>query len=369
MYLMKVPPFMSIEPKEFSHLSFQPPSTDHHSMGPASTAFSAFKTAATTVRWRRSPANPNVAQSNARINRWADGRLTLQLASDPKAHYEIDGNSLAPPQRNTSKPTPNTTQASRDSGSAPTKDNYTYLAVGMAAMESLRVTHRITTGLSVRDSNTNNDDAIEKLQRSLAAAAGATKIGGTGLNLMEVQEDPEKARKEAEVFAREKARKDKKEANAAQRELERGNRALGRNGLTSSRGAGLSHGMLEDEEGRVGGRSKASKPRRRQQRRNSEYSSDEDRDGRGGGRFREDEYDEEDEFIARSDEEEVVEDDDDPDDGIADEPSQQRTGTPKRSRPAAEVDDDADADGEDDDDVQQVKTKRRRIVDEDDEDE
>lgn len=205
MYLMKVPGFLSIDPKEYTHQSFQPPTTDHHSTGPPSATFSAFKTAATTIRWRKSPSNPSVQQSNARINRWADGRLTLQFASDPLAQYEIDGNSLAASQRNPPKPTPNTFQANHTakSESQPAaKETYTYLAVALAVAESLRVTHRITTGLSVRESETHKDDAIERLQRSLAAAAGATKIGGNGLNLMEVQEDPEKARKEAESTLR-----------------------------------------------------------------------------------------------------------------------------------------------------------------------
>src|SRR5207237_3487510 len=89
LYLFKVPRFLEIEPTAWNHKNFQPPTTDHHSKGPPSEHFSAYNTAMTTIRWRRSPSNPSQLQSNARILRWSDGSLTLQFASDPLSQYEI----------------------------------------------------------------------------------------------------------------------------------------------------------------------------------------------------------------------------------------------------------------------------------------
>ncbi|KAH0200321.1 hypothetical protein KCU90_g27067, partial [Aureobasidium melanogenum] len=105
MYLTKIPKFLSIEPRRWHHTTYQPPTTDHHSHE-AAPGFSAYNTAISTVHWRRSPSNPKNIQSNARVLRWSDGSLTLQLASNPTQQYEIEGNPLAPRQRNPAKPTP-----------------------------------------------------------------------------------------------------------------------------------------------------------------------------------------------------------------------------------------------------------------------
>lgn len=378
MYLLKMPSFMAIEPQAWDHKTFQPPTTDHHSTGQPSETFSAYNTALSTIRWRHSPSDHSKLQSNARINRWSDGSLTLQLASDPMTQYEIDSNALAPPQRNPLKPTPTSIRTVNQKGGRhgagldekynQAKDAFTYLVRPNPDTGSMIVTHKITSGLSIKQSATVEDDAIERLQASLAAASNANKVNGaSGFNLIQIDEDPEKA-KEAALEAMRKVEKQRKKTQAAQdREAARSDRLLGRRGLNSNRYSGLNVGMLEDdEEGGVGERggpspNKARKPRRR---RNSEYSEDEDF---GRKRFSiEDEYDEEDDFVAPSDEEEVVEDDDDPDDGIV-EASYQRERTPKRDR---EVDDEADAPGEEDDeDVPAAARQKRRKIVEDDEDE
>ncbi|KAI6969143.1 hypothetical protein KC329_g13886, partial [Hortaea werneckii] len=83
MYLMKVPDFMGIDPHAYSHTTFTPPTTDHHSNKPPSAAFSVYNTAISTIRWRHSPSDPKQLQSNARVLRWSDGSMTLQLASQP----------------------------------------------------------------------------------------------------------------------------------------------------------------------------------------------------------------------------------------------------------------------------------------------
>ena len=380
MYVLKVPDFMSLHSKAWKPSDFQPPAADHHSKTP-STTFSPYNTAMTTLRWRRSPTNPDELQSNARILRWSDGSLTVQLASDPTTQYETSGNALAPPQRNPLKPTPtsiNTVSkkggrvgaSTAQGGSAVAekydekKDSKTYLIAPYPAVGCLRVSNKLTAGLKIKQSASVVDDAITQLQTSLAAASNASRVQGTSGDLMIVDEDPELARRRAEIAEREKARARKRTDAQKERENERLGRSSGRFG--SGRGGGLNASMLEDDEelggfasqGRVGkGGAKAKRPRQRKA--NSEYSSDEDY-GRKGFQSRADEYDEEDDFVAASDEEEVVEDDDDEDDGI-------REGTPKRARGG---DEDEDAAGEDDDEapVQAAKKRRKVVLDDEEED-
>lgn len=379
MYLLKVPEFMSIEPEPWQVTTFQPPKTDRHSKKPVSSTFSAFNTAMTAVRWRHSPSDHAILQSNARINRWSDGSLTVQLASDPNTQYEIDGNPLAPPQRNPIRPTPVSVMGGKRSGrlgQSPDerydqkKDAFTYLVAPVEAAEALRVTHKITAGLSIHQPENAEDDAIERLQAALASAANATKVAGASGQLEVTEVDPEEQRRLAEQAERQAMRDRKKRENAQERERLRTDRALGRAGVSSSRYGGLNVGMLEDDEAEGGrGRAQPGKPRAKpRRRRNSEYSDDEDY---GNKRFtnREDDYDQEDDFVAPSDEEELVEDDDDPDDGIVEE-AQDKSPKHDRSRPAGEdggLGDDEDAEGEIDEDVPQARIKRRRVVDDDDE--
>lgn len=368
LYLLKVPAFLTIEPEAWQTTTFQPPTTDHHSKSAPTATFSAYNTALSTIRWRHSPSNPSELQSNARVNRWSDGSVTLQLASDPGTQYEIDGNPLAPPQRNPVKPTPTSIAPGEKVGQKydQTKDAYTYLVVPVESAESLRVTHKITAGLTVRQTESVTDDAIERLQAALSQAANATKVGGASGQLEATETDPELQRKQAEIAEKLQMRDRKKREHAQERERLRTDRTLGRSGLSSGRYGGLNVGMLEDEEMEGRGRSQGNKPRAKpRRRRNSEYSEDEDF---GNKRFsKEDSYDEEDDFVAPSDEEEVVDDDEDDDDGIVE---SQRAGTPKRDRPRpAETTgsgNDEDAEGEDDDEVPQARTKRRRIVDDED---
>lgn len=371
MYILSVPNFMSFHPQAWKPADFQPPTADHHKKTTSAT-FSPYNTAMTTLRWRRSPNNPSELQSNARILRWSDGSLTMQLASDPTTQYEMTGNPLAPPQRNPVKPTPTSIKSSQKGGRVGTAqgekngshpDTFTYLVAPYPAVGSLRVSNKLTAGLRIMQSASVVDDAITQLQTSLAAASNASRVKGTNGDLAVVDEDPELARRQAELAEREKARARRRRQAQEERENERAGRALGRHGLSSGRG-GLNASMLEDDEelgfesqGRRGG-AKARKPRQR--RANSEYSSEEDY-GRRGFQSKADEYDEEDDFVAGSDEEEVVEDDDDEDDGI-------REASPKRGRGG---DDDDDAQGEDDDEdaaVQATRKRRKVVLDDEEED-
>lgn len=371
-----MPTTMSIDPHAWDHQTFQPPTTDHHSTKAPSSRFSAYNTALTTIRWRHSPSDQHQLQSNARINRWADGSLTLQLASDPTTQYEFDSNALAPPQRNPVKPTPTSIQTTANKAGRPrseVKEAFTYLVRPHPDSGSMIVTHKITAALTLAQSKDVKDDALEQLQVAMATASNAAKVNGaSGLSLVQTDEDPELARQQALKAVQDAEKTRRKQQSAIDREAARTNRVMGRGGPGPNRYSGLNVGMLEDDE-EGGGRKGPSpkKGRKQRRRRNSEYSEDEDF---GRKRFtKEDEYDEEDDFLAPSDEEEVIDDDDDPDDGIVEEPRHHhRERTPKRDRPTApEDDDEADAPGEDDDEegMQMARTKRRRVVDEDDEEE
>jgi RNA polymerase-associated protein LEO1 len=252
---------------------------------------------------------------------------------------------------------------------ASAKDAFTYLVRPHRESGTMIVTHKITAGLSIKSSSSAEDDAIERLQASLAAASGASKANGASGLMMELDErDPENAKREAIAAQKKIDAERRKQLAAADRENARAGR-MGRSGMSHARYSGLNVGMLEDEED--GARpsphkARGANPRRR--RRNSEYSDDEDF---GRRNFQNnDEYDRDDDFLAASDEEEVVEDDDDdPDDGIVEEPRHHRDRTPKRDRAAAE-DEEEDAPGEEDEEgVQMARTKRRRIVDDEDEEE
>ena len=150
-----------------------------------------------------------------------------------------------------------------------------------------------------------------RLQESLAAATRGNKASiDKGPEVISISEDPELAKKRAELAEKEKNKMQRRLQVQQERETSRANNVLRRSGLRAGgMGAGLTIGGLEDEGGMAGGRSRAPKSgAKRSRRRNSEYSEDED-DYRGLGRTREDEYDENDGFLVGSDEElEVAED-------------------------------------------------------------
>ncbi|KAH6615340.1 Leo1-like protein-domain-containing protein [Boeremia exigua] len=344
LYALKVPRFLAFEPTVFNHKTFQAPTTDHHSKFGASEHFSAYDTAMSTIRWRRSPSNQAELQSNARILRWSDGSLTLQFASNPTTQFDIDANTLAPPQINPRIPTP----TSSKHGLKSDKESYTYLVAPYEEAQIMRVTNKFTTALSVVPAANLKDAALEKLQNDLAAAATRGRDeADQAISFVKVDEDPDLIRQREEATFKEKQRQLRAKEKHAERQAERANRGVG--GHRGARSAGLSIDDLEDGDGAP--RSKKPRPKSGLRR---DWSDDEDY-GRGPGRNREDDYDEEDDFIAASDEEpEIVEDDDDPDEGIA--PS------PKRRGGGHDDDDDAEV-------VPAHRIKRRRVVDDDEDDE
>lgn len=360
MYLTKVPQFLSIDPKAWHHTTYQPPTTDHHK-DTAAPGFSAYNTAVSTAHWRKSPSNPKELQSNARVLRWSDGTLTLQFASNPTQQFVVEGNPLASRQFNPVKPTPTSRQPGRKTDGG---ESYTYLTMPDPHNQLLRITHKITAGLSILPSAETTDEALVTLQNSLAAIAQGKNKSSAGIEIIPIDEDPELAKKKAEVAEREKMRAQKRREAAETRERERSNRTFGRSAARHG-GGGLSASMLEDDEdrGRTKGKRQAQKERRR---RNSEYSDDEDF-GRKRGNFANDEYDEEDEFIAGSDEEEEAIASSDEDDGIVeDAPKRKSVAKPSAKRPSPQILDDEDAEGEEEEVVQTSRVKRRRVVDDDD---
>jgi len=266
----------------------------------------------------------------------------------------------------------------------PNKDSNIYLcAPHTGAGLDLTVTAPIDASLKVLPTGDQADDSVLKLQASLAAA---TQSHDPLLNLKQVREDPELAKKAAEMFEKDRMRTARKREAAEDRLLMRRDRVLGRSGHGGIGRAGLSVAGLEDDEGMPAARARkaANLRRKKANRRGDIYSEDED-DTMPRGRTREDEYDREDDFLADSEEEPEVyddaegeevepEEDDDPDvddleivgrKTVLDERKRggerrvDREGTPKRS---------ADDDAVERTGSPQVR-KKRRVIDDDEEDE
>ncbi|KAI9712946.1 MAG: hypothetical protein M1828_001505 [Chrysothrix sp. TS-e1954] len=387
-YLLKVPSFFGIEPTEFKSDTFKPPTKDHHAkehQGPSET-FSAHHTAIRTVRWRRSPSDSKLLQSNARVLRWSDGSLTLQFASNPSAQYPMPAHGLAPPQSNPKKPTPisrasnkKSKKGNRDTDYRLEDDSFTYFATVNLDPDLLRITNKVTVGLTVDQAADASEDAVAKLQARMAAASrGAnTSAEGGGIGMINVTEDPELAKKQAEMAEKDKMKTARKREAQDQRQKERTGRVLGSRGLHT---AGLTAGALEDEDdfggGAGSGRLPSVRKPRAKRRRTGEIYSDEEEDYGRRGRTREDEYDQEDDFLAASDEEEEVaeESEEDIDEGIdagADEaqiPPEGVAGKPSRKESNGDAAEQrpskAPPTGS-----PLARSKRRRVIEEDDEDE
>lgn len=368
LYLLQFPNFLGIDPKAFHHSNFQPPVTDHHSSEPPSSTFSSYQTSNNTIRWRYSPNDPSEVQSNARIISWSDGSITIQLASNPREQYELTAKPLAPPHNNFIKPTNSAANRGRAANGTPAYnsrlDSHTYLATPHEHASLIRITNHVTSSLAVQSSSDQNDDALVRLQQSLAAATKGNKTAADGgLEIISISEDPEQAKRRAEVAEKEKLRAQRRRLMQEERERDRANRVLGRSGLrTGGIGAGLTVGGLEDDDGMATTRARMVKPKSKSRLRNPEYS-DEDEDYRGLRRTREDEYDEDDPFLVRSDEEpEPVPDESEEEaemvDDVDDEEEKPKKGSSKRDI-AVEAGEEVVAGG---------RMKRRRVIEDEDED-
>lgn len=242
-------------------------------------------------------------------------------------------------------------------------DSHTYLATPHEHASLIRITNHITSSLAVQSSSDQNDDALVRLQQSLAAATKGNKTAADGgLEIISISEDPEQAKKRAEVAEKEKLRAQRRRQMQEERERDRANRVLGRSGLrTGGLGAGLTVGGLEDDDGMATTRARM-KPKSKSRRKNSEYS-DEDEDFRGMGHTREDEYDENDGFLVGSDvDPEQVPDESEEEaemaDDVDDEEEKPKKGSSKRDV-AVEAGEET---------VAGARVKRRRVIEDEDED-
>ena len=184
------------------------------------------------------------------------------------------------------------------------------------------------------------------------AQKGSKKTAEGGLAVISISEDPELAKKRAELAEKEKVKMQRRLQMQQDRETTRSNNVLKRSGLRpGGMGAGLTVGGLEDDDGMATTKGRVSKPKsRKPRRRNSEYSDDEE-DFRGRGRTREDEYDEDDGFLVGSDEEPEVGEDSEEEEEMADEDEEDEA----RERPQKGGSKEAMG----------GRTKRRRVIDDD----
>lgn len=275
-YALSMPNFLSIESEDFNPETYVAPP---------------FSTASTSLCWRYDPENGTDLQSNSRIIRWSDGSLTLQLASNPTEQYRISSKPLAQP---------NTPAKTGDYN--PKLDSHAYLGAPSEASSVVRLTSHLTNSLAVLPTTVETDDAVQQLQESLAAATRSIHKNPDGtVAMFDVTEDPELAKKQAELAEREKLREARKRQMAADRDHDRGRR-IGLSARTG--GAGLTVSGLEGEDEMLTTQARgAKKSRRKTNQRGEIYSEDED-DSDRRGRTRQDEYDEDDGFLVRSDEEE-----------------------------------------------------------------
>ena len=289
----------------------------------------------------------------------------MQMATNPMEQYELPAKPLAPPQRNPLKPTP--TAMNRGKGESQSTvydarmDSHTYLASAHQSTGFLQITNHVTASLNVQASGEQEDDALIRLQESMAAAVKGNKTAADGsVPIISISEDPELAKKKAELAEREKVRAQRRRQNQEERERDRANRVLGRSGLRTGGIGGLTVGGLEDDDGMTSSRPRA-KPARKPRRRNSEYSDDEE-DYRNRGRTREDEYDEDDGFLVGSDEEpELVADDDEEEEEELDDDDGGRASKSKKSKEKNS--------GAGEDAAGAGRTKRRHVVDDDEDEE
>ncbi|CUS14861.1 unnamed protein product [Tuber aestivum] len=262
LYLMRIPSTVNFQQQIFYPENFtMPKATEDSTVSP-------YTMATTTIRVRKSPANPSVLQSNARVVKWSDGSLSLQIASSPNL-YDLTSKPLAPPQN------------SKAYDAA--QDSHTYLLTTHESAGMLRFIGHVNTHLNLLPTSTSqaNAEAVNRLQERLYQAQSTRGARGRGTQALEISEmrDPEAERKEAEKQHRDKEKLAKK--------------AEAKKARASRNGAGA------DEDSRAAAR--RSYPR-------NSHTTRSKRDsppiGGKGGRSKEDEYDLDDGFLEKSEDEE-----------------------------------------------------------------
>ncbi|KAI0385923.1 Leo1-like protein-domain-containing protein, partial [Hypomontagnella monticulosa] len=333
---MKVPYFLKLQAEEYNPDTFEPTEWDIQN--------ARSENRKNVIRFKRD-ADTGTLQSNALVNRWSDGSLTISVGND---HYEIQKKSMVPP-----------TDKSRYDERLDA--NY-YVAAAHFTSELFMTVGHVSEQYSVNLPKSLKDEAILKFNREMQAAARARRQGADMIITANV--DPELRKREAELAEKERMKAQRRRETAAAR-------LDGRPG--AYRSGGLSIGDLEGR--RAGGSRKRGAPgSSKGKRRKPEYDSDDD--FASGGR-RDNEYDREDDFIAPSDEEEGMtegEDEEDEEDLLDDEEEEEAPRKKRQKTAEAEEDADADADADLDDVDMPAPTnesshrRRRHIIDEDEDD-
>lgn len=340
LYILRVPAVVNLQPSIFYPENFVLPKA------PADTTTSPYTLATTTIRVRKSPADPSRLQSNTRIIKWSDGSLSLQIASSPNL-YDLTSKPLAP---------------SHASGTPydASQDSHTYILTPHESAGMLRFLGHATQSLNVLPTSTSlaNADAVTRLHEQLYAAQSSrgSRAGGAP-QTMEITDmrDPEAERKEAEKLSRDKERLARKQEQRR------------------ARAARNAPGGADDDRAAA----------RRSYPRNS-HTTRSKRDsppigGTKGGRSKEDEYDLEDDFVERSDDDQdggVSESDDDDNDDPRRSRQKPKKKTPAKKRNQILVEEEEEEEEAEftDDEARPTGNrgsragKRRRIIDDDDDD-
>jgi len=335
---LRMPKFLGIDPYAFDPDTFKIPDSDHH-LDTKSANFSANAVSASTIRFRKNPSTGQL-ESNTNFYKWSDGSTTIGVGNQ---HFELLSKSLAP------APTSKTYQEVQDS--------HTYIATPSYSAQVLLLVGHMTNEYTVRPNKDVEDDALERLQKGLAAAArGGKKDDKGGPELIFNTEDPELQKKKAEQAEKERLKAQRRRETA--NEKASGGRPMGGRG-------GLN---VDDLEGRRRAPASRAKPKPRRHR--PDYDSDDELPR--GGRHREDEYDKEDDFLASSDEEEelVEDDEEEEEESERDEPKPKKQ---KLSQPKEVSDEDAEGELDDENepaapiaDNQANRGRKRNIIEDDD---
>lgn len=343
---MRLPKFLGIDPLPFNPATFQLPLSDHHTSTQSST-FSASATALSTIRYRKN-ATTGELESNTVIHKWADGSATISVGDQ---QYEMQTKPLAPPRDNKTY--------------VEVQDSHQYIASPSILAQMLVVVGHLGNQYTVRPNKNIEDDALERLQKSLAAATRGTNKGDDNRNGPQVisrTEDPELQKKRAEIAEKERNKElRRRDAAAEKANLPSGSRRAG-GGLLS----------VDDLEGRGRRAPPGRKPKTNRPHKRRGYSSDEEEERTGRGR--EDEYDEDDGFLVGSDEEIEEGGDDSEDEEELESEDERPAKKQKKSQREVGSDEDAPADLDDidppaaDEHTTSGRGRKRNVV-EDDEDE
>jgi RNA polymerase-associated protein LEO1 len=281
-----------------------------------------------TIMCRRDPETGHL-KSNANIFRWSDGSVTLAIGDD---HYEIQSKPLAPP---------------RDKPYREVQDAHYYVAAAHLTTNSLLIVGHLTEQYTVRPNKELQDHALERLMANLA---DAKKDRGHEM-IIATTEDPELAKKQAELAEKERAKMQRRRETAAARA----------DGGSRYRGGALSVGDLESRRGvgAAAGRKRGAPGGTKPKRRRPEYDSDDDLPS---GRRRADNYDMDDGFLVDSDEEsEEAEASESEEEEILDDEEEDERPRAKRQRTA-------EPDGGEEEGPTS-RGRRRRVIADDDDDE